>query len=149
MQRSLARKTKDSKNYEKQRRRLAKVHAKIANQRKDYLQKLTTTLIRENQTICVEELDIQAMLADKSASQHIASASWRMFRDMLTYKAAWYGNELKLATPSLISRSICPHCGYKSSGNTDRLTSMRMCPNCKKFFDADQRVASKILLNAL
>ena len=148
LQRRLDRKTKDSKNYEKQRRRLAKVHAKIANQRKDYLQKLTTTLIRENQTICVEELDIRAMLADKSASQHIASASWRMFRDILTYKAAWYGNELKLANPSLISRSICPHCGYMSSGNTDRLTSMRMCPNCKKFFDADQRVASKILLNA-
>lgn len=143
--RSLKRKREGSKNYEKQRIRHAKLHEKIANQRKDYLQNLTTQLIRDNQTVSVEALDIVNMRKNHDYAMRIASASWRMFRDMLTYKAEWYGRELRTATPEQIGRTSCPHCGYTATDVSDDLTTLRICPKCGKFYDATPGIALKIL----
>ena len=93
-QRKLSRKEKGSSNRNKQRIKVALVHEKITNQRNDFLQKQSTMLIRENQTICIEDLNVKNMMRNHKLAQHIGSASWTKFFDMLSYKATWYGNDI-------------------------------------------------------
>ena len=93
-QRRLSRKQKGSQNRDKQRIRVARVHEKITNQRNDFLQKQSTLLVRENQTICIEDLNVKGMLRNHKLARSIASVSWAKFFKMLEYKAVWYGNEI-------------------------------------------------------
>lgn len=93
-QRKLSRKKKGSNNRNKQRIRVAKVHEKITNQRNDFLQKISTMLISENQVICIEDLKIKNMVRNHKLARCISSVSWGKFFNMLEYKANWYGNEI-------------------------------------------------------
>ncbi len=93
-QRDLARKQKGSKNREKARRKVARIHAMIADQRLDGLHKLTTRLIRENQTVCVETLAIRHLVRNHRLAHAISDASWGELVRQLEYKAAWYGRTL-------------------------------------------------------
>lgn len=108
--RRLSRKKKGSKNREKQRVCLARVHERTANQRKDFLHKLSTRLVRENQTICLEDLSVSEMLGWRAQSRRIQDASWRMFRNFLTYKCDWYGKNLKIIGRFDPSSKMCS-CG--------------------------------------
>ena len=93
-QRKLSRKQKGSSNRNKQRIQVALVHEKITNQRNDFLQKQSTMLVRENQTICIEDLHIKGMLRNHRLARSLSSVSWASFFSMLEYKASWYGNEI-------------------------------------------------------
>lgn len=113
-QRKLSRKKKDSNNRNKQRIRVAKVHEKITNQRDDFLQKLSTMLINENQVICIEDLKIKNMVRNHKLARCISSVSWGKFFNMLEYKANWYGNEIIKVPTMYPSSQTCSCCGYKN-----------------------------------
>ena len=94
-QRRLSRKQKGSNNRNKQRIRVAKIYEKITNQRNDFLQKQSTILVSENQTICIEDLNAKGMIRNHKLTKAIASVSWSSFFTMLKYKAIWYGSNIE------------------------------------------------------
>lgn len=110
-QRSLAKKAKGSANRTKARRKVAKVHARITDSRRDHLHKLTTRLVRENQTLVIEDLTVRNMVKNHSLARAISDAAWREMRMMLEYKTAWYGRNLVVVDRWFPSSKLCSACG--------------------------------------
>ncbi|MFE0152503.1 RNA-guided endonuclease InsQ/TnpB family protein [Nonomuraea sp. NPDC059007] len=109
--RALTRKQKDSANRARARLRMARVYARIADRRRDHLHKVTTRLVRENQVIAVEDLTVRNMVKNHSMARAISDVSWREFRTMLEYKAAWYGRTLVAVDRWFPSSKLCSACG--------------------------------------
>ena len=148
-QRKLSRKQKGSNNRNRQRVKVALVHEKITNQRNDFLQKQSTMLIRENQTISIEELKVRNMMRNHKLAQHIGSASWSKFFDMLAYKSVWYGNNVvKVPTmyPSSQTRSCC---GYKNPLVKNLAVRVWECPECHTIHNRDTNASINILTKGL
>ncbi|WP_406360441.1 transposase [Streptomyces sp. NBC_01544] len=111
-QRALARKaTGDGANRRKARLKVAKIHARIADRRRDGLHKLTTRLVRENQTIVIEDLTVRNMVKNRSLARAISDAAWAEFRSLLEYKAQWYGREVIAVDRFFPSSKLCSVCG--------------------------------------
>jgi putative transposase len=110
-QRELFRKAKGSKNREKARVKVGRIHARVADRRRDHLHKLTTRLVRENQTIVIEDLTVRNMLKNHRLARAISDASWTELRSMLEYKADWYGRDLVTIDRWLPSSKLCGTCG--------------------------------------
>ncbi|MFG3513257.1 RNA-guided endonuclease TnpB family protein [Streptomyces bobili] len=111
-QRRLARKAKgDGANRAKARLKVAKVYARIADRRRDHLHKLTTRLVRENQTIVIEDLAVRNMVKNASLARAISDAAWSQLRSMLEYKAQWYGREVIAVDRWFPSSRLCSACG--------------------------------------
>jgi putative transposase len=148
-QRKLSRRQKESINRRKQRIRVASVHEKITNQRNDFLQKESTKLIRENQTICIEDLRVKNMMRNHKLAKHIGSVSWSKFFDLLAYKAVWYGCELVKVPAMYPSSQTCSNCGYKNPLVKNLSIRSWECPKCHAVHDRDTNAAINILNKGL
>ena len=148
LQRRLAEKTKGSNRRKKAKLRVAKLHAKIADSRRDFLHKLSTRLINENQVIAVESLSVSNMQKNRCLSKSIADASWSEFLRQLEYKAKWYGRELVGIDKWYPSSKRCSDCGYtmpKMPLNVRQWT----CPECGSIHDRDANAARNVLAAGL
>ena len=148
-QHKLSRKEKGSSNRNKQRIKVALVHEKITNQRKDFLQNESTKLIRENQTICIEDLKVKNMMRNHKLAQHIGSVSWSKFFDMLLYKSAWYGNDIVKVPTMYPSSQTCSCCGYKNPLVKSLSVRRWECPKCHTKHDRDTNASINILNKGL
>ena len=148
-QRRLSRKKKGSNNRNKQRKKVALIYEKITNQRDDFLQKQSTKLIRENQTICIEDLKIANMLKNHKLAKHISSVSWRKFFTMLEYKAKWYGNTIVKVPTVYPSSQTCSICGYKNKLVKDLSVRKWECPVCHTEHERDYNASINILNKGL
>jgi putative transposase len=110
-ERQLSRKQKFSKNFKKASLRLARLHRRVRNIRRDFLHKVTTWLAKTKSVIVVEDLNVRGMSQNGHLSQAIYDVSWGMFRRMLEYKCAWYGAKLILVPQGFPSTKTCSHCG--------------------------------------
>jgi putative transposase len=142
-QRRHARKQQGSKNRTKARVKVAKIHARIADRRRDFLHQLSTRLIRENQTICVETLAVKNMVKNHSLAKAISDVGWSEFVSLLSYKAVWYGRNLVKIDKWYPSSKRCSDCGHL----LDSLTlDVRVwtCPECGVLHDRDHNAARNI-----
>ncbi|MEW6494732.1 MAG: RNA-guided endonuclease TnpB family protein [Cyanobacteriota bacterium] len=147
-QKALSRKVKGSLNREKAKLQVARIHAKIADARTDFLHKLTTRLVRENQTIAVEDLAVKNLLKNHKLAQAIADASWAELVRQLEYKCQWYGRTLVKIDRWFPSSKRCGHCGHV----VDQLPlNVREwdCPECGTHHDRDINAANNILAAGL
>ena len=144
-QRSLSRKKKYSQNFEKQRKCVAIIYEKVFNRRNDFLQKLSSTLISENQVICIEDLRIANMIKNKRLAREISDAAWNMFRRMLEYKSSWYGNKLVVIPTFYSSSQLCSHCGFKNPDVKNLTIREWNCPQCGIKHDRDYNASMNIL----
>lgn len=117
-QRKLSHKQKGSNNRNKQRIKVAKIHQKIVNQRLDFQHKLSSKLISENQTICLEDLNVKGMIKNRKLSKNISDISWSSFTIMLNYKANWYGVNLITIGRFDPSTKLCNVCGQINNNLT-------------------------------
>lgn len=144
LQRIMSRKKKGSKNRDKARLKVARIHAKISDSRNDFLHKLSTRLINENQVIAVEDLAIKNMKRNHCLAKSISDASWGEFIRQLIYKAEWYGRSLVKINRWFPSSKVCSNCGYIASSMPLRIREWT-CVECKTKHDRDINAAKNIL----
>jgi IS605 OrfB family transposase len=147
-QKALIRKEKGSNNRYKARRKVAKVHAEISDARNDFLHKMTTRLVRENQLIAVEDLSVKNMVKNKKLAFSISDASWGELVRQLEYKCDWYGRTFVKIDRWFPSSKRCGHCGYI----VDKLPlNIREwdCPKCSTHHDRDINASKNILAAGL
>jgi putative transposase len=142
-QRRHAKKKKGSKNRDKARLKVARMHARIADRRRDFSHKLSTRLIRENQTICVESLAVKNMVKNHSLAKAISDVGWSEFVSQLEYKAAWYGRNLVKIDKWYPSSKRCFDCGYILDSLTLDVRHWT-CPECGGVHDRDINAAKNI-----
>jgi putative transposase len=123
--------------------KVAKIHARVANIRKDFLHKITTRLAKTKSTIVIEDLKVNALIKNRSLSRSISDAGWGEFRRQLEYKTAWYGSRLVVADRWFPSSKLCSDCGYKLD---KLLLSVREwdCPMCGVVHDRDLNAATNL-----
>jgi len=142
-QRRLSRKARKPANRQKAKLKVARVHARISDRRNDFLHQLTTRLIRENQTVVIEDLSVRNMLGNHSLARAISDAGWSDLRGMLEYKCDWYGRELVVVDRWYPSSKTCSQCGHLTGALPLNIREWT-CPACGIGHDRDVNAARNV-----
>ncbi len=142
-QRRMARTQKGSANRDKARLKVARVHARITDRRRDFLHKLTTRLVRDNQAVVIEDLTVRNMVRNHHLARAISDAAWREMRGMLEYKCEWYGRDLIVIDRWYASSKTCSGCGHYA-GPIPLNVREWQCVNCGTRHDRDINAAINI-----
>lgn len=142
-QRVLARRKKGSNRRHRQVLKVARIHARIADSRKDYLDKVTTDLVRRFDVICLEDLNVQGMVRNHCLARSLSDASLGEFRRMIEYKCAWYGKAVKFVDRFFPSSKRCWDCGYVMESLPLNIREWN-CPECRVLHDRDENAARNI-----
>lgn len=141
-QRKLSRRTVGGSNWNKQRIKVARIHEKIVNCRKDYLQKISTDIVKNHDIIGMEDLKVKSMQQNKGLAKDISEVSWYQFRTMIAYKCEWHNKKLVLVDPKYTSQR-CNKCGHIEKNN--RISqSQFVCQSCGHMDNADVNASKNI-----
>ena len=135
-------------NYQKQRRKVARLRERVAFQREDFLDKLSTELIRNYDVICLEDLNTKGMMKNRKLAKAISDVSWSSFVQKLTYKAKWYGREIVKVSRFYPSSQLCHACGYRD-GKKSLDIRVWTCLSCSTVLDRDVDASQNILAEGL
>ncbi|CAI3463466.1 IS200/IS605 family element transposase accessory protein TnpB [Enterococcus cecorum] len=138
----------EAKNYQKQKRKAARLHEKVMNQRTDFLNKLSTEIIKNHDIICIEDLNVKGMLRNHKLARSISDVSWSSFVAKLQYKADWYGREIIKVDQWFPSSQICSECGHKDGKKPLDIREWT-CPICHTHHDRDINASINILTEGL
>lgn len=147
-QKALSRKQKGSANRARARQVVARIHARIGDRRRDFLHKLTTRLVRETQTVVIEDLAVRNMLANHSLARAISDAAWAELYRMVGYKCRWYGRTLVTVGRWYPSSQICSACG-RADGPKPLDVRQWHCPSCGTHHDRDTNAARNLVAAGL
>ncbi|KGA97855.1 transposase [Alkalihalobacillus alcalophilus ATCC 27647 = CGMCC 1.3604] len=134
----------DAKNYQKQKRRVARLHERVMNQRDDFLHKLSTDLIKNHDIVCIEDLNTKGMLRNHKLAKSISDVSWSAFVSKLEYKAKWYGKTIVKISRWYPSSQICSECGHQEGKKSLEIRDWT-CSICDKHHDRDINASQNIL----
>ena len=143
-QRKLSKMVKGSKNREKQRVKVAKLHEKVANQRKDFLHKRSRQIANAYDGVCIENLDMQAMAQALNFGKSVSDNGWGMFTEFLQYKLEELGKRLVRIDKFFASSQLCSICGYQNPETKDLSVREWTCPCCQTHHDRDTNAAVNI-----
>lgn len=149
LQRRFSRKKKGSRNYNKIKNEIAKVHDKIAGIRKDFIHKITYEIVSENQVIISEDLGVKDMMKNHSLAKNIADVSWYEITRQLEYKSAWNNRKYIKIDKYYPSTQTCNNCGYKNTDTKNLSIRKWQCHNCNTLHDRDINAAKNILNEGL
>ena len=149
LQRELSRKSKGSSNRNKARIKVARLQEHITNQRKDFLQKLSTEIIKTNDIVCLEDLQVKNMVKNHKLAQAITDVSWSEFVTFLEYKVKWYGKKVIKIDKFFASTQTCHVCGYVNPETKDLKVREWICPQCSTYHDRDLNASINILNEGL
>ena len=141
-------KLSESSNYQKQKLKVARIHEKIANKRKDFLHKLSTNLIKNHDVICIEDLASRNLMKNHHLARAVGDASWTEFVRQLHYKADWYGKNIVTISRWFPSSQLCSTCG-ENSGKKALSIREWTCESCGTHHDRDINASLNILKEGL
>ena len=149
LQRQFAKKKKGSNNWNKQRVKIARLHEKITNIRKDNLHKISHTLVKENQFIFSEDLNIKGMVKNHNLAKSIHDCSWYELTRQLEYKSEWNERVYKKVNRYFPSSQLCNICNYKNTDTKNLSVRFWTCPQCGTLHDRDKNASINILNEGL